>query len=135
MSLRMALENDHSLEKRILYETYAATGELMLVALQTAILQLTAVILIKCAFFLLVRRVQVLLLVLVSLCIIGYIIIIYVQVINNYYNLLYKTIIILYHLYYQTKSIPITVGSQIYAINLFMRNAIFQFFAKIKFAN
>ena len=28
-----------------------------------------------------------------------------------------------------------TVGSQIYAINLFMRNAIFQFFAKIKFAN
>ena len=28
-----------------------------------------------------------------------------------------------------------TVGSQIYAINLFMRNAVFQFFAKIKFAN
>ena len=28
-----------------------------------------------------------------------------------------------------------TVGAQIYAINLFMRNAIFQFFAKITFAN
>ena len=38
-------------DQRTLYETYAATGELMLVALQTAILQLTAVILIKCTFF------------------------------------------------------------------------------------
>ena len=28
-----------------------------------------------------------------------------------------------------------TVGSQIYAINLFMRNAIFRFFAKIKFTD
>lgn len=53
-------------DSRVIYESYAVAGELIFVAVQTTILQIAVVFLVKCAAFLLVEWVQLLFLILVS---------------------------------------------------------------------
>lgn len=53
-------------DSRVIYETYAVAGELIFVAVQTVLLQVAVVLLVKCAFFLLVEWVKLLFLILVS---------------------------------------------------------------------
>lgn len=69
VSLKLTVDCDkrnRQKDSRVTYETYAVAGELVFVAVQTAILQIAVVFLVRCAAFLLVEWVQLLFLILVS---------------------------------------------------------------------